>query len=93
MELQTVSKLGKEYIKAVYCHPAYLTYMQHHEKCWARQVQAGLKISGRNINNLRYTGDTTVMAESKEELKGLLMKVKEENKKLALSSTFRKLRS
>ena len=90
MELQTVSKLGKEYIKAVYCHPAYLTYMQHHEKCWARQVQAGLKISGRNINNLRYTGDTTVMAESKEELKGLLMKVQEEREKAGLKLNIQK---
>ena len=57
------------------------------------EAQAGIKISGRNINNLRYADNTTLMAESKEELKGLLMKVKEENKKLALSSTFRKLRS
>ena len=57
------------------------------------ELQAGIKISGRNINNLRYADNTTLMAESKEELKGLLMTVKEENKKLALSSTFRKLRS
>ena len=45
--------------------------------------QAGIKIAGRNINNLRYADDTTLMAESKEELKSLLMKVKEENEKLA----------
>ena len=45
--------------------------------------QAGIKIAGRNINNLRYAGDTTLMTESKEELKSLLMKVKEESKKLA----------
>ena len=57
------------------------------------EAQAGIKTAGRNINNLRYADGTTLMAESKEELKGLLMKVKEENKKLALSSTFRKLRS
>ena len=43
------------------------------------EAQAGMKIGGRNINNLRYADDTTLMAESKEELKGLLMKVKEEN--------------
>ena len=47
------------------------------------EAQAGLKIVGRNINNLRYAGDTTLMAESEEELKILLMKVKEESEKLA----------
>ena len=47
------------------------------------EAQAGIKISGRNINNLRYVDDTTLMAESKEELKSLLVKVKEESKKLA----------
>ena len=47
------------------------------------EAQAGIKIAGRNINNLRYAGDTTLMAESKEELKSLLMKVKEESKNLA----------
>ena len=83
MEQWTGSKLGKEYIKAVYCHPAYLTYTE----CitWnARldEAQAGIKISRRNINNLRYTDDTTLMAES-EELKSRLMKVKEESEKLA----------
>ena len=58
-----------------------------------REAQAGIKIAGRNINNLRYLDVTTLMAESEEELKSLLMKVKEEVKKLAYSSTFRKLRS
>ena len=47
------------------------------------EVQAGIKIAGRNINNLRYTDGTTLMAESEEELKSLLMKVKEESEKLA----------
>ena len=47
------------------------------------EAQAGIKISGRNINNLRYADDTTLMAESKEELKSLLMKAKEESEKLA----------
>ena len=72
---QTGSKLGKEYVKAVYCHPAYLTYMQN-----ARldEAQVGIKIARRNINNLRYADDTTLMAES-EELKSLLMKVKEDS--------------
>ena len=55
---------------------------------------AGIKLAGRNINNLRNADDTTLMAESKEELKSLLMKVKEENEKVGLkNSTFRKLRS
>ena len=56
------------------------------------EAQAGIKVAGRNINNLRYADDTTLMVAS-EELKSLLMKVKEESKKLASSSTFRKLRS
>ena len=56
------------------------------------EAQAGIKIAGRSINNLRYADDTTLMAES-EELKILLMKVKEESEKVGLNSTFRKLRS
>ena len=56
------------------------------------EVQAGIKIAGRNINNLRYADDTTLMAESKE-LKSLLMKVKEESEKAGLNLTFKKLRS
>ena len=54
------------------------------------EVQAGIKISGRNINNLRYTDDTALMAESKEELKSLLMKVKEESKKVGLKLNIQK---
>ena len=57
------------------------------------EAQTRINIAWRNINNLRYANDTTLMAESKEELKSLLMKVKEESEKLAYSSTFRKLRS
>ena len=58
------------------------------------EAQAGTKIAGRNISNLRYADDTTLMAESKEELKSLLMKVKEESEKVGLkNSTLRKLRS
>ena len=57
------------------------------------QAQAVIKIAGRNINKLRYADDTTLMAESEEELKSLLMKVKEESEKVAYSSTFIKLRS
>ena len=57
------------------------------------EAQAGIKIARRNINNLTYADDTTLMAESKEERKSLLMKVKKESEKVVLSSTFRKLRS
>ena len=57
------------------------------------KAQAGIKIARRNINNLRYADDTNLMAESEEELKSLLMKVKVESEKVGLSSTFRKLRS
>ena len=57
------------------------------------ETQTGIKIAGRNINNLRYAVDTTLMAESEEELKSLLMKVKEESEKVGLNSTFKKLRS
>ena len=57
------------------------------------EAQAGTKISGRNINNLRYADDTTLMAESKGQLKILLMKVKEENENVGLNSAFRKLKS
>ena len=83
MEKQTGSKLVKEYIKAVYCQPAYLTYMQSTswEMLRLDETQAGIKIAGRNINNLRYADDTTLTAES-EELKNLLMKVKEESEKV-----------
>ena len=54
------------------------------------EAQAGIKIAGRNINNLRYTDDTTLMAESDEELKSLLMKVKEESEKVGLKLNIQK---
>ena len=57
------------------------------------EAQAGIKIAGRNINNLRYADDTTLMAESEEELKSLLMKVKEEREKAGYNSALKKLRS
>ena len=67
MEQQTDSKSGKEYIKAVYCHPAYLTYMQSVScKIQGWMTQSGIKIAGRNNSNLRYTDDTTQMTESEE---------------------------
>ena len=85
MEQQTGSKSGKEYIKIVYCHIAHLTYMHvYHVKCRAGWAQAGIKIARRNTNSLRYADDTTLMAESEEELKSLLMKVKEESEKVGL---------
>ena len=57
------------------------------------EAQVGIKIAGSNINNLIYADDTILMEESEEELKGILMKVKEESEKVGLNSTFRKLRS
>ena len=90
MEKQTGSKLGKEYVKAVYCHPAYLTYTQSTTCNMHDEAQAGIKIVGRNINNFRYTYDTTLMAESKEELKTLLMKAKEDSTKVDLKVNIQK---
>ena len=78
MEQWTGSKLGKECVKAVCCHLAYLTYIQS-TLCemtgWMKQAE--IKIAKRNINNLRYTDDTTLMAENEEKLKSLMMEVKE----------------
>ena len=85
MEKLAGSKLGKEYIKTVYCHPAYLTSMQSKyvmRNAGLDSLQAGIKIAGRNINNLRYANNITLMAEG-EELKSLLMRVKEESEKAA----------
>ena len=85
------SKLGKEYAKAVFCHLAYLTYMQSMScdmldwmtRSWNQDCQ-------ENISNLRYADDTTLMAESEEELKSLLMKVKEESEKAGLKLNIQK---
>ena len=92
MEQQTGSKLGKEYIKAVHCHPAHLASMQS-TSCemlhWV-EAQAGIKIAGRNSNNLRYADDTTLMTESEEELTSLLMKEKEKSKKAGLKLNIQK---
>ena len=93
MEQQTGSKYEKEYVKAVYSHPAYLTSMQSKyimRNAKLEEAQAGIKIAGRNINNLRYADDTTLMAESEEELKSLLMKVKEESEKVGLKLNIQK---
>ena len=85
MEQQTGSRLGKEYIMAMYCHPCLFNLYAEYIMWNARldEAQTGIKIARRNINNLRYADDTTLMAESEEELKSLLMKVKEESEKLA----------
>ena len=76
----------KEYVKAVYCHLAYLTSMPSTSCKMPGEAQAGIKIARRNSNHLRYTDDTTLMAESEEVLKSLLMKVKEENEKAGLKT-------
>ena len=86
MEQQTGSKSGKEYVKAVYCHPAYLTYMQSTSWETLGWLKHKLESRLRNINNLRYADDTTLMAESEEELKSLLMKVKVESEKAGLKT-------
>ena len=88
MEPWTGSKLGKEHVKAVYCHPAYLTYMQN-TSCemldWMK-----LKLESRLLGETSVTSDTQMipcfMAERGEELKSLLMKVKEESEKVGLNS-------
>ena len=74
IEQQTASKLEKEYVKAVYCHSAFMWNARLDE------AQAGLKIARRNTDNFKYADTTTLMAESEEELKSLLMKMKESEK-------------
>ena len=84
MEQQTGSKSGKEYIKVVYCHPAYLTSMQSTSwemLCWMKH-----KLESRLLGDTSITSDMQ-MAESEEELKSLLMKVKEESEKVGLKLT------
>ena len=87
MEQQTGSKQEKEYVKAVYCHPAYLTYIMRN--AGLDEAQAGIKVAGRNINNPRYADDTILMAES-EELNSLLMKVEEDSQKVGLKLNIKK---
>ena len=79
MEQQTHSKLGKEYVKAVYCYLAYLTSMHAEyimQNARLDEAQAEIKIARKNIHNFRYADNTTLMEESEEKLKSLLMKVK-----------------
>ena len=92
MEQLTFSKLGNEYVKAVYCHlylfNLYAGYIMENTR--VDESQAGIKIAGRNNNNIKYIDDTTLMAESKEKLKSLLMKMKEENEKAGLKFSIQK---
>ena len=99
MEQQTGSKSVKEYVKTVYCHPAYLTYMQNtsremlgwrKHKLESRLLGGKKKIAGRSINNFRYADDTILIAESEEELNSLMMKVKEESEKVGLKLNIQK---
>ena len=86
-------QISKEYVKAVYCHPAHLTYAEYiMRNAGLEEAQAGIKIARRNINNLRYADDTTLMAEGEEELKNLLMKVKEESDKVGLKLNIQKMK-
>ena len=85
MEQQTGSKLGKEYIKAILSPCLFNLYAEYiMRNARLDEAQTGIKIARRNINNLRYADDTTLMAESEEELKNLSMKVKEESEKVGL---------
>ena len=86
MEQWIGSKLGKEYVKAVYCHSAYLTYIQNTSRKMPGWVKHKLKsrLLREIAINLRYADDTTLMTETKEELKSLLMKVKEGSEKVGL---------
>ena len=93
MEQQTDSKSGKGYVKAAYCHPAYLTYMQR-TSCevpgWMKHKLES-RLLGKISITSRYAGDTTLMAGSKE-LKSLLMKVKEESENVGLKLNIQKLK-
>ena len=80
IEQQTGSKSGKEYVNVVLSPSLFNLYAEYiMRNAGLEEAQAGIKIAGRNISNLRYADDTTFMAESKEELKSLLMKMKEES--------------
>ena len=77
-------QIGKRVVKAAYCHPAYLYAEYIIRKAGLNEAQAEIKIARRNINNLRHANNTTLMAESKEELKSFLMNVKEKSEKADL---------
>ena len=92
MEQLTFSKLGNEYVKAVYCHlylfNLYAGYIMENTR--VDESQAGIKIARRNINDLRNADHTTLMADSEEELKSILMKMKEESEKAGLKFKIQK---
>ena len=94
MEQQTGSKLEKGYMKADYCQPTYLTYMQSTSckmlSCMKHKLES--KTAGRNINNLRYANNTTLIAKRKEELRTLLMKVKGESENAGLKLNIQKIK-
>ena len=92
MEQWTGSKFGKGYVKAVYCHPVYLHEDYIMQNAELDESQTAIEISGRNINNLRYADDTTLVAECEEELKSLLMRVKEESETGGLKSNIQKMK-
>ena len=91
MEQQTGSKLRKEYVKALYSPCLFNLYAEYiMRNTGLDEAQTGIKIAGRNIKNVRYSDDTVLMAESEEELKSLLMKVKEESEKAGLKLNIQK---
>ena len=82
---KTGSKLGKEHIKTILSPCLFNLYAESiMQNAGLDEAQAAIKIAGRNVNNLRYADDSTLMAESEEELKSLLMKAKEESEKAGL---------
>ena len=91
MEKQTGSNLGKEYVKAVYVSLLFNLYAEYiRQNAGLDEAQAGIKIAERNINNHRYADNTTLMAESEEKLKSLLMNVKEDSEKVGLKLNIQK---
>ena len=92
MEQQTGSKLGKEYVKAIYCDPVYSNYMQSTSFKMPGWMKHSLESRLPGINNLRYPDDTTLRAESEEEVKSLLIKVKEDSEKVGLKLNIQKTR-
>ena len=88
MEQQTGFKLGKDYVKTVYC--LFKLYAEYITRNAGLDEAPEIKIAMRNISNLRYADDTTLLAESEEELKSLLMKLKEESEKVALKLNIQK---